>query len=108
MFADELTKVKESENRAEEILKKAKLDSRQALENARTEAARIVEDAKNRGKETYDSYIRDGQSESDAQYEAYMAKTREECAAMIENARKKQQNATDYIAERIVRASVNH
>ena len=108
MFAEELAKIQESESKAEEILKNAKLDAKQALTDAKAEAAKLVEDAKAKGKVAYDAFLAEGQTESDRQYEAFLAKTRADCRDVIDAALKKQDLAIDYIAERIVGASVDH
>ncbi len=108
MFAEELAKIQESEGKADEILKNAKLDAKQALADAKAEAAKLVEDAKTKGKETYDAFLAEGQTESDRQYESYLAKTRADCRGVMDAALKKQDLAIDYIAERIVGASGDH
>lgn len=107
MFVEELTKIRESESYADELQKKAKLDAKQALAEARTQADRIVEEAENRAGEIYDALISEGQTESDEQYALFLEKKRAECAAMIERARKNESRAVASIAERIVRLSGN-
>lgn len=108
MFVEELTKIKESENYADELQRKAKADSKQALADARTKADKIATDAENRAKDTYDSLMKEGQAKADEQYHLFLEKTKEECNAMIENARNNENKAIELIAERIVRASVNN
>ncbi len=108
MFAEELTKIQDCERQAEEILKKAKLDSKQALDDARAEAAKLIEDAETKGKEIYDAFLKEGQEESARQYDNFLAKTRQDCDAAMKAAAEKQDDAIAWIAERIVGASVNH
>lgn len=108
VFVEELTKIKESENYADELQRKAKADSKQALADARTKADEIALDAENRAKDTYDSLMKEGQARSDEQYDSFLAKTKEECKAMIENAKDNENKAIELIAERIVRLSVNN
>lgn len=108
MFAEELTKIQDSESEAEEILKRAKLDSKQALEAAKAEAAKLIEDAKTKGKEIYDTFLKEGQEESTRQYDNFFAKTRQDCSAAMKAAAEKQDKAIAFIAERIVGSSVNH
>lgn len=107
MFAAELTKIKESEAKAEELQKKAKADYKQALEDARARAEQIVEDAENRARDVYDSLLSEGQKISDEQYDLFLASTQKECQAMVDKAANNEIKAVDLIAERIVRASVN-
>lgn len=107
MFVEELTLIKESENKADELQKKAKIDSKQALEAARVQAGQVVEEAQNRAKDIYGKLISEGQAASDEEYEAYLEKTRTSCAEMAEKARANEPRAVELIAERIVEASVN-
>ena len=108
MFVEELTKIKESENYADELQKKAKADSKQALAEARAKADQIALDAENRAKDTYDSLMKEGQAKSDEKYHSFLEKTKNECNIMIENARNNESKAIELIAERIVRSSVNN
>lgn len=108
MFVEELTKIRESEARAEEIQKKAKLDSKQTIEAAESKAAKILEEAEARGREACNSLIREGQEIADEQYALTLEKTKEECKALIEKARNNEIKTVGFIAERIVRASVNN
>ena len=108
VFVEELTKIKESENYADELQRKAKADSKQALAEARTKADKIATDAENRAKDIYDSLMKEGQAKSDEQYRLFLEKTKNECEAMIEKARNNENKAIEFIAERIVRSSVNN
>lgn len=108
MFAEELTKIRECESKADELQKKARADARQAVAEAKAKAEQILSDAGISAKETLDSLIREGQTISDGHYDQYLTAVRQECSVMIENARKNQADAVNLIAERIVRASVNN
>ncbi|WP_425755323.1 hypothetical protein ACPW7J_12020 [Ihubacter sp. rT4E-8] len=108
MFVEELTKIRDSEAKADEILKKAKLDAKQSLEAARSEAVKLTDEARAKGKSIYDALVAEGEAEADRQYETFLEKTRDDCRVMKESAKKREDKVIDYIAERIVGASVDH
>lgn len=108
MFVEELTKIKESETYADELQKKARLDSKQTIEAANVKAARLIEEAEAKGKDAFDLCIREGQAIADEQYALALEKTKDECKALIEKARENESKAVNFIAERIVRGSVNN
>lgn len=108
MFVEELTKIQESEAYAEELQKRARLDSKQTLEEARSKAAAIIEAAETRGREICDSLLNEGQKISDEQYALSLEETRKECEVQISKAKANEAKAVKLIAERIVRASVNN
>lgn len=107
MFAEELVKIKESEEKADELLRKAKAEARQALENANAKAEEMIEAAGATAREIADSLLKEGKEISDEQYHSFLAEAREDCRAMTERAGKNEEAAVDLIAERIVSRSVN-
>lgn len=107
VFVEELTKIKESENKADQLQKKAKNDSKQTLDNARMRADQVIEEAENLAKDEYDSLLKEGHSKSDEEYDAFLAETKKNCTQMIEKAKNNENKAVELIAERIVKASVN-
>jgi len=108
VFAEELAKIKDSEACAEQLQKQTKVEIKQMLAEAEAEAGRMIETAEQRAKETYDSFINEGLDISDQQYEQHLKKMKEEFNAMIEQAKANQSKAVEFIAERIVSASVNN
>lgn len=108
MFVEELTKIKESENRADELQKKARTESKQILENAKAQSKKIIEGAEARARDIYESLVEAGQKESDEQYNLFLKKTEDECVQMIEKARDNEEKAVEIIVERIVGSSVNN
>lgn len=107
MFAEELAKIKEAEAKADELQKKAKIESRQALAAAGVKADQIVENAENRAKEMYDSMLAEGEKISRQQYDLFLDETEKQCRDMAEKAAAGENKAVDLIAERIVSGSVN-
>ena len=107
MFVEEITRIRESEAKAEELQKNAKLESRKSLSDARAQADRIVEDAEMKAKEIYDTYIQEGQNEAEKQYEQSLRETHEKCQMLIAKAKDNEDKAVELIAERIVRNSVD-
>jgi len=107
VFVDELTKIKESEDKAEEIRKEAKVDSKKKLEEAHAQAADILEKAEAEAKTIHDSLVKEGTEKSEAEYAAYLSKTEEDCKRMAEAAAAREEKAIALIKERIVRAGVD-
>ena len=108
MFVDELVRINESESKAEELQKKARIDSKQTLEDARAKAEQIIEEAEARAKSVYDEHVKEGQLTSEEQYEAFLEETRQDCIQMIKHAKGSENKAIKLIAERIVSISVDH
>lgn len=107
MFVEELAKIRESEAKADEIQKAAKLKSRQSLRDARSEAAGLIEEAEFKAKEIYDGLIKEGQEEADAEYEGFMKDARKQCGILTKKARENEDRAVGLIKERIVGSGVD-
>lgn len=107
MFADELSRIVASEERAEEIQRSARAESRKHLEDARSRAAKIVEDAEDKARDIYSSLIAEGDKTSDAEYASYLKQTKQTSDEMIGQADERKNRAVDLIAERIVNLSVD-
>ncbi len=107
MFIDELTRIQETEAKADQMVRDARSGSKRTLEEARTQAQKILTDAEGRAKEIYDGFISEGEKISAKEYDEFMKKTQADSDAMIAKAAAKKQQAVDLIAERIVNTSVN-
>ena len=107
MFVEEITRIRESEAKADELQKNAKLESKKSLSDAKAQAARMVEEAELKAKEIYDTYIQEGQDEAERQYEQFLKDTHAECDDLIAKAKDNEDKAVELIAERIVRNSVD-
>lgn len=107
VFATELTMIKESEARADELQKQAKADAKEALRKAEEKADQIVMDAENRAKTMYDSLLAEGETLAQKQYDLFLKEAKGQCEAMVNKAKANQNRAIDLIVERIVSASVN-
>ena len=107
MFIEELTKIQETEAKADQMIRDARAGSKRTLEEARTQAQKILTDAEGEAKEIYEGFISEGEKISAKEYEDFMKKTQADSDAMIERANAKKQQAVDLIAERIVNTSVN-
>ncbi|MEG0924263.1 MAG: hypothetical protein RR313_05140 [Anaerovoracaceae bacterium] len=108
VFVDELTRIKECEEKADQVRQVAKVDAKKKIEVAHTTATKVANDAENLAKEDFDSLIRDGEEKAEKQYTEYVEKTEKECAAMIAKAKENTGKAIDIIVERIVSNSVNN
>lgn len=107
MFAEELAKIKESEEKAEQLQKAAKTQAKQALAEAKSKAEHKLEEAEKKAQEIKDALHGEGQDISDEQYRAFMAQTEKDCADMIAKGQENADKAVQFIAERIVSTSVN-
>ena len=108
MFVEELERINESEDKAEELQKKAKVDAKLILEDARTKARQRLEAAEASAKSTYDQLVREGQLKAEEQYKSFLEQTREDSTEMIKHARDNEKKAIELITERIVKISVNN
>ena len=102
MFTEELTAIREAEERSESIRKNVKTEVKRMIEAAKAEAEKILDDEENKAKEIYDTLILEGMNEADSEYEAAIEKAHVDA----ENEEKKDK-VIDYIVERIVRSGVN-
>lgn len=101
MFAEELTKIRESEAQAEQILRQAKLDAKRSLAEAAQKAEQIIEDAKNRSRTREDTLIAEGESIAASQYEETLAHCRQQCQELTAQAASRENRAIELIRERI-------
>ncbi len=107
MFVDELSKIIASEEKADEIQKSAKAESRNNLEDARARAAKIIEDAEGKARDIYSSLIAEGDQTSDQEYSSYLKQTEKDSSQLMGQAEDRKNKAVDLIAERIVNLSVD-
>ncbi len=101
MFAEELTKIKDSEAQAEQILKQAKLDAKKSLAEAAQKAEQIIEDAKTRSRACEDSLIAEGETIAGSQYDEALADFKKQCQQMEAQAESREKRAVELIIERI-------
>ena len=107
MFTEELTAIREAEERSESIRKNVKTEVKRMIEAAKAEAEKILDDEENKAKEIYDTLILEGMNEADSEYEAAIEKAHIDAENMVKAAEAKKDKVIDYIVERIVRSGVN-
>ena len=107
MFTEELTAIREAEERSESIRKNVKTEVKRIIEAAKAEAEKILDDEENKAKEIYDTLILEGMNEADSEYEAAIEKAHVDAENMVKAAEGKKDKVIDYIVERIVRSGVN-
>ena len=78
------------------------------MENAKVEAREILNRARSEADSVSRSYTDEGKAEADKQYEEYMQEIEASATRMLEEAGANRQKAIDLIAERIVSNSVNN
>ena len=107
MFVDELSKIRDCEERADQLKKSARIESRRNLEDARNRAAIIIEEAESKARDIYGSLIAEGDKQSDQEYASYLEQTEVDSNQLMDQAEARKKQAVDLIAERIVKASVD-
>jgi len=101
MFTEELKSINEAEAKAEQIRRDAKLEAKAIVDNANSEALRIIGDAELAAKERYDSLIMQGTDSAQAKFEKAIHEAEIDASKMADNARKNQPQAINYIKERM-------
>lgn len=107
MFSDELEKIINSEEDAENLVKEAKITEKKILENARNQAEKIIEEAENKGKDYYQNQIDEGNQVAKTNYDTFIEDVKKQNRELQNNAEDKLDEVSDFIFERIVNSSVN-
>ena len=102
MFAEELTKIREIEDRADKIREDAAVSSRKAVEDAEAEKERVIREAQSKAREIYDSLTKEGEESSEKEYARYISDVAKKNDDMIAAAEARSAEAVDLITERIV------
>ena len=108
MFVEELSKIKECEDKAEKIRKDARTRFGKDIEEARTEAEGLIEQAETKAAEIRENAIKLGEKESGRNYDASIEQARKEAARLTEKAKPNMQKAVAFIVERIVKVCGNN
>ncbi len=107
MFSDELEKIINSEEDAENLVKEAKITEKKILENARNQAEKIIEEAENKGKDYYQNQIDEGNQVAKTNYDNFIEDVKQKNRELQNSAENKLDEVSDFIFERIVNSSVN-
>lgn len=107
MFSDELEKIINSEEDAENLVKEAKITEKKILENARNQAEKIIEEAENKGKDYYQNQIDEGNQVAKTNYDNLIEDVKQKNRELQNSAENKLDEVSDFIFERIVNSSVN-
>lgn len=107
MFSDELEKIINSEEDAENLVKEAKITEKKILENARNQAEKIIEEAENKGKDYYQNQIDEGNQVAKTNYDNFIEDVKQQNRELQSSAENKLDEVSDFIFERIVNSSVN-
>ncbi len=107
MFSDELEKIINSEEDAENLVKEAKITEKKILENARNQAEKIIEEAENKGKDYYQNQIDEGNQVAKTNYDNFIEDVKQQNRELQNSAENKLDEVSDFIFERIVNSSVN-
>ena len=107
MFSDELEKIINSEEDAENLVKEAKLTEKKILENARNQAEKIIEEAENKGKDYYQNQIDEGNQVAKTNYDNFIEDVKQKNRELQNSAENRLDEVSDFIFERIVNSSVN-
>lgn len=107
MFSDELEKIINSEEDAENLVKEAKITEKKILENARNQAEKIIEEAENEGKDYYQNQIDEGNQVAKTNYDNFIEDVKQKNRELQNSAENRLDEVSDFIFERIVNSSVN-
>lgn len=107
MFSDELEKIINSEEDAENLVKEAKITEKKILENARNQAEKIIEEAENKGKDYYQNQIDEGNQVAKTNYDNFIEDVKQQNRELQNSAENRLDEVSDFIFERIVNSSVN-
>ena len=107
MFSDELEKIINSEEDAENLVKEEKITEKKILENARNQAEKIIEEAENKGKDYYQNQIDEGNQVAKTNYDNFIEDVKQQNRELQSSAENKLDEVSDFIFERIVNSSVN-
>ena len=99
MFTEELTAIREAEERSESIRKNVKTEVKRMIEAAKAEAEKILDDEENKAKEIYDTLIKEGMNEADSEYEAAIEKAHIDAENMVKAAEAKKDKVIDDLTE---------
>lgn len=108
MFTEELNIIRQAEDQADALRKDARVQARTLIEQANTEAGRIIAEAEEKAKDCFAALIKEGQEKAQNEYDEAIAQADKICAEMAAEAGKNQEQAVKFIAERIVMSSVNN
>lgn len=108
MFADELNKIKNAEEQAEEMKREAKISAKNLTDNTSAEVTRIIDEAFAVEREECRQLIREGQEIAQKRYDEAIEDAQTLCGEMIAGAEARRIEAVKFIAERIVRSSVDY
>ena len=101
MFVEELSKIKECEDKAEKIRKDAKAKSVKSIEAAKAEAEKIIEEAESKSADIHEGGIALGEEESEKDYNASIERTRKQALQLSEKAKPNMEKAVTLITERM-------
>ena len=107
MFSDELEKIINSEEDAENLVKEAKITEKKILENARNQVEKIIEEAENKGKDYYQNQIDEGNQVAKTNYDNFIEDVKQKNRELQNSAENRLDEVSDFIFERIVNSSVN-
>lgn len=107
MFSEELAKIVESEEKADQIIKDAKIEEKKILEDAKTRKEEIIADAEQEGKAFYQTKIDEGNNIAQTNYDDFIDDVRKQNQDIQSRAEDKMDDVANYIYERVVNNSVN-
>ena len=88
--------------------KDARVQARKLIEQANTEAGRIISEAEAKAKDCFAALVADGQEKAQSEYDEAIAQAGKACEQMAAEAGNKQDQIVKFISERIVMSSVNN
>jgi vacuolar-type H+-ATPase subunit H len=100
---EQIKMIKEIEDQADQVRRKAQGDGKQMVLDAEKEAARLVEQARKDADTAYKSALTKAEAEADAVYAEILEKAKSVCDVISEAAEKNQEAAVTKIIGRVVK-----
>ncbi len=108
MVSEHLTKIKEFEMNAEELVSNAKKDAKKMIEDATRKSSESIAQAEKEAKQKYDALINEGESTANSQYDEIISEAKKESDNFVKKSEKHMQSAVFYVIERTVGSRVNN
>lgn len=108
MFIDVIKQVKNSEQDADQIKVNSINKKKMLIDNAKAEAENLLAKADREARQKYDEILELGEMEAAAQYKKHMEYVEDTCRMIEEKSNRNQAETVAFIAERIVKDSVNN
>lgn len=103
MAIEQIKKIKEVEDQAQQIRKKSQTDAKQLVADAEKEASLMVEQARRKADEIYKRILADAEADAQVSYDSILTLAGEECRQISQGADEHMTQAVSIIIGRVVK-----